>query len=448
VIAAAVLELGGARLGPGAVAAADQPATTCGQPAVEVHATGTPRVDRRNIQHGIDVGEVTGRCVVLVGQFDVGVCVFCLEITGPVTLSGRGDPTVPNPNPRDVTVVQARGGVGLLKVNEPADAPAGLVRVNNIWWRGSTLIGLTMQNFHRGTLQFDHNRVTDVRERARFRFGIGGSTQILPGSEVLTGDLIVRDNYVDTTTNPFIPGDDNGIAMQGVAFDRIDISGNTAITNGESLEIEASTGSSVTIEGNLVSTTRRIDSIFAKVVDTVGFPRLHGGHPSALKMAGNDYEEFTIADNAVTVGGGSSTAVCIMQYMADPSQSAHASRTTRIVGNECRMDRIFAGVLGGWAGELPFFPQGTLDDAMVQGNLFTGSAAFGITMMDFVVRAAPANDLVNTSHGNQISDNDFTQFAPSRASIYFGASTHDNSFVGDPHGPVINLGHNNTVVTS
>jgi hypothetical protein len=171
---------------------------------------------------------------------------------------------------------------------------------------------------------------------------------------------------------------------------------------------------------------------------------LHGGHPAALKLAGNDFADFTIVNNDITASGGSSTTVCIMQYMADAS--VHMTRASHIVGNQCHMRGIFAGILGGWAGELPFFAQGTLDNAEVRGNTFTGTAAFGITMMDFVVPRAPANDLVNTSHGDTITENDFRRFRPSVASLYLGASTHDNAFVGDPHGPVINLGHNNSVV--
>ena len=380
-----------------------------------MRGTGLPVRDRRSIQRAITDGEASGRCVLLLGHFNVGHCVLCLEITAPVTVLGQADPTGPSPNPRDLTVVRATGGLGLLRVNETSNARAGLVRVSNIWWRGSTLTGLLMQNFYRGTLEFDHNRITNIRQRIRFRFGIAGSPQFVPGSEVLTGKLVIRDNYVNTSANPSLRGDDNGIALQGTTFDTVDMTHNTAITNGESLEIEESTGGAYNISDNIVSSTRRYDSLFANAVDTVGFPNLHGGHPAAIKMAGNDVARFTIDDNVVSSGGGSATMVCIMQFMADPRESVHATRSTEISGNRCTMRGIFAGLLGGWAGERRlFFPQGTLDNAVVQRNTFTGSASFGITMMDFTVPHAPANDLVNTSHDNVITNNDFSGFIPRR----------------------------------
>ena len=302
-----------------------------------------------------------------------------------------------------------------------------------------------MQNFYRGTLEFDHNRITDIRERGRFRFGIAGSTQILPGAHVLTGHLVVSDNYVDTTTNPFVPGDDNAIAVQSTAFDSIDFSHNTAITNGESIEIEKSVRDAHNISDNVISSTRRRDSVLARAVDTVGYPNLHGGHPAATKMAGNDVARFTIDNNVVRSGGGSSTMVCIMQYMADASESVYATRTTRISGNHCTMSGIFAGVLGGWAGERPFFPRGNDRRRGRADNTLTGTSSFGITMMDFTVPRAPVNDLINTSHGNVLTGNDFSAFTPGVASLYLGASTHGNTFTGNPHGPVIDLGTGNHV---
>jgi hypothetical protein len=447
VIASVVLALGWPGVATASPAHGPPHGGACRTPAIEVRATGVPFRDQRNIQRGIDAGQDTGRCVRLIGQFHVGFCVLCLKITGPVTLMGVGDPSGPSPDPRRVTVVRATGGLGLLTIDEPPDAPAGLVRVSNIWWRGSSVIGIAMENFYRGTLQLDHNRVTDIRERLRFRFAIGGSTAILPTSQALEGNFIATDNYLDTTTNPFIRGDDNGIAFQDAFFDNIEITRNTVITNGESLEIEGGAGSSYTISDNVISSTRRFDSVFANVVQTVGFPRLHGGHPAAIKLAGLDVDHLAVERNVLTVGGGSSTMVCIMAYAAQGLTPTPGS-TTRIAGNRCTMDGIFAGLLGGWAGELPFFPPGPLDDAVVTGNTFVGSAAFGVTMMDFRIPLAPANDLVNTSHGNVITGNDFSGFVPSEASLYLGPSTHDNTFVGNPHGPVVNLGTNNHITVT
>jgi hypothetical protein len=448
------LTLGGVASAAGSGTPA-KPAThtagTCHSTSIKVRGTGVPAVDRRHLQEAIKIGESSGQCVLLLGHFNVGFCVLCIKITGPVTLTGEADPTGPSPNPAGQTVLRATGGLGSLAVNEPPDAPAGLVRVSDIWLTGNTLIGLAIINFYRGTLLIDHNRVTDIRERARFRFGIGGSTDVFPPSHVLTGNLIARDNYVNTTGRPFVPGDDNGIAIQGTTFDTIDYSHNTIITKGESLEIENSTDRTVRVDGNTVVTQSRVNSAFAKVVNTVGYPKLHGGHPAALKFAGNDVANFSITNNNITAGGGSNTIVCIMQYMRDPGTSVHQHRFTLISGNRCAMHRIFAGLLGGWAGERPFFPQGTLDDAVVAHNTFSGTADFGITMMDFTVPAAPSNNLVNTSNADVFTGNDLSAFSSIKggASLYFGPSTHNNTFIGNPHGPVVNLGkHNHIVINS
>jgi hypothetical protein len=423
-------------------------AATCHGPSIKVHGTGVPAMDRRHIQEAITLGETSGQCVLLLGHFNVGFCVLCLKITGPVTLTGEADPTGPSPKPSRLTVIRATGGLGSLAVNEPPTARAGLVRVSDLWLRGSTLIGLSIVNFYRGTLLIDHNRVTDVRERGRFRFGIGGSPDIFPGSNVLAGNYIVRDNYVDTTGRPFLPGDDNGIALQGATFTTIDFSHNTVITKGESLEIEASTARTVRIDGNTVVTRSRVNSKFALIVNTVGYPRLHGGHPAALKLAANDVADFSITNNDITVGGGSNTSICIMQYMIAPNLSVHRHRTTLISGNHCTMTRIFAGLLAGWAGELPFFAQGSLDNAVINRNTFSGTADFGITMMDFTVPAAPANNLVNTSNGDAFTNNDLSAFTSIKggADLYFGPSTHDNTFIGELNGPVVNLGKHNVII--
>lgn len=431
---------------PGAPAGAGaHPAGACHGAVVKVRGTGVPAVDRRHLQQAITLGESSRQCVLLLGHFNVGFCVWCISITGPVTLSGQADPAGPSPDPRQQTVISATGGVGSVSVDEPPGARAGLVRVSDLWFRGTNLIGLTMRNFYRGTLEIDHNRVTDIAPVAGFRFGIGGGTDVTPGSEVLAGKLIVRNNYVNSTAGRPPLLDDNGIALQGATFSTINLLHNTAITDGESLEIEDSTGSDYNVSGNVVSTTSHLNSRIAQLVDTVGFPRLHGGHPAALKLAGNDVARVTIENNNVTLGGGSHTMVCIMQYLAGPSGPAAAS-STRISGNSCTMRHIFAGILGGWAGSGQFFPPGPMDNATVTNNTLTGTASFGISMMDFTVPAAPANNLVNTSNGNVFTRNDLSHFIPGVASLYLGLSTHNNTFIGDPHGPVINLGKHNHIV--
>lgn len=128
--------------------------------------------------------------------------------------------------------------------------------------------------------------------------------------------------------------------------------------------------------------------------------------------------------------------------------SVHQRRSTLISGNRCTMSGVFAGLLGGFAGNGSAFPQGSLDDAVVTNNTFTGTADFGITMMDFDFPLLPANNLVNKAHGNVFRGNDMSGFTPINggASLYFGPSTHDNVFVGNPNGPVVDLGTHNAIV--
>ena len=256
----------------------------------------------------------------------------------------------------------------------------------------------------------------------------------------------MQGNYIDSTGTPFVSGDDNAIAFVKTHFDSVEYVDNTAITHGESLELEGAVASRVDITGNTISTSRLTDSTLARIVTTVGYPRLHGGHPASIKMAGNDVRTMSIRDNDVVTGGGTSTAVCIMQY--EPVASVYPTRSTSITGNRCRMSHIFAGLLAGWAGTPGFFEPGILQNATVADNSFTGSASFGIAALDFRVRLAPAQDLVNTSNHNVFRGNDLSGFTPGQASLYLGPSTHDNTFHGDPHGPVVNRGTNNHIVVT
>ena len=99
-----------------------------GRPVVQVHGSGVPVRDKRNIQWAIVSAEGRSGCVLLLGRFNLGVCVFCLVVTGPVTVSGQTDPTGPSPERQGVTVVSTTGGVGSLVVDESPNAPGGWSR--------------------------------------------------------------------------------------------------------------------------------------------------------------------------------------------------------------------------------------------------------------------------------------------------------------------------------
>ena len=418
----------------------------CTQPStVKVRATGIPILDKRNVQEAIATAE--GRrngCALLIGHFNLGFCVFCLRVTRPVTVSGQADPTGSSPNRKGVTVMSTTGGAGSLAVNEPPDVPAGVVQIRDIWWNLSYRYGPTVLNSYRGTVEFIQNRITNLRDPGPIRGAIGAGNGV-PGTEVLEGSLVVQDNYINLTALPGQPLNDNGIGLAGVHFTSIDISHNTIITKGDSIEIEGSVGTSYNLSDNTLVTKYAEVSPLTKPVVTVGYPRLHGGDPNTIKLAGNDVAITTVLDNDVTAGGGSPTTVCIMDFQVAPSRF-HPIRLTEIARNRCTMSGIFAGLLGGWAGTLPVWGPGTLDDAVVTDNIFTGTAAFGIAMLDFKVPLLPVNNLVNTSHGDVFRDNNFSTFTASKAALYLGPSTHNNLFVGSLRGTIVNLGRDNVII--
>jgi hypothetical protein len=460
--AAQIVVLGalfGATLGVGvgadvAAGSSARPATThgCRGPTVDVVATGVPVQDRRNIQGGIDAGQATGRCVRLSGQFNVGACGGCLRITAPVTIVGQGDPTDPAADPTSLTVVRASRGRGLLVVDEPATAPEGDVVIRDVWWRGSTLSAISVSNFHGGTLEIVRNKVTHIDGALGQRFAIT-SNGLTPGNSVSGDHVILSENHIDTTTGgvfvPILLGDDNGIAFLGTAFDEVDITGNTLITHGEN-EYELTGGSRLTIADNYISTTKRVDTAtLVNLIETVGYPLLTpGGLPSSIALRDTDFKTTVLSNNHIVTGGGARNGVCIL--FSQPVPSAHPSRSTSVIGNRCDMGGIFAGISMGWFGATGLLPPGILDGATITDNTFTGRAAFGLAALDYRYRVPfeVLGNLHNTSHHNRMQRNDFSAFTPGRATLYLGPSTHDNTFIGSPHGPVVNLGTNNRLVLS
>jgi hypothetical protein len=96
-----------------------------------------------------------------------------------------------------------------------------------------------------------------------------------------------------------------------------------------------------------------------------------------------------------------------------------------------------------------FLPEGIADFTDIKRNTFTGTASFGIVAPDlrFRLPGERPSDLMNTSNNNVIRQNSFSGFTPSEATLYLGPSTFDNTFEGDPNGPVIDLGTNNRIKT-
>ena len=269
------------------------------------------------------------------------------------------------------------------------------------------------------------------------------------GGIALTGSFLAQDNYVDTTAVPMVGIDDNAIALGTNFFDDITFRGNTMISNGESSEIENAVGNSITVEDNTIeSRMTQTPTSFPSFLATevVGFPGVRAGHGDGLNAKGVDTVSVVIRNNNI-VTSGVPTGVCIEAWQS-PTTIHTQPRTTLIEGNNCEVHGQFAGLMVGWSGEMPFFVAGTLDDAVVRDNVVTGEAMFGLALADYNVQPAPANNLINTGHDNVFEGNDLTGLDVSTASVYFGPSTFNNSFVGAFSGPVLDQGTGNTIVNT
>ena len=396
----------------------------------------------------IDNAEANGHgCVLLSGHFNLGVCFTCLTVTGPVTIAGQADPTSTNPNPRRLTVVGATGGLGLLNVDEPENARSGVIEIRDIWWRGSTSSALKISNFYRGSIEIISNRITNISPFLGQRFPIYG-TAVVPGKTVRGDTLDVEGNYIDVGI--YVPiglGDDNPISFLGCYFNTVNITGNTLLSRGET-EYELTSGSVLNISNNTIVETKHLETAgILKLIQTVGYPGLHGGLPTALALRDDDFTDITVRNNDITsVGGAPSTDCMLLEF---PLHSVHPSRSAIITGNRCDMQGGFAAMQLGWIGlQVANFNPGIFDNAVVNNNTFVGTASFGIAALDLriLVPRLAKNSLINTSNNNVFANNDLSHFTASKASLYLGPETYNNTFIGNPHGLVVDKGTGNRII--
>lgn len=412
--------------------------STGGAPCpIVVTATGDPSADREAVQSAIDQAVLldgNGR-VVLDGAFDFGDCANCIVVRGPVRIEGTGDPSgARTPDPNGVTSITTSGRAPLV-IDDRSNA-GGLIRIERLWLRDGLLLAVQLQRVN-SALELLHNRITGFRGAAGFRFGIAGAA-LGPAAGHLHGSVKAVGNFLDSRDEPFDLGDDNGIALQGCNFDSIEIRDNRIHTRGESIEIEDCTlpEGEIRIVGNEVSTDAAVSDL-APLASPSGVAGT-GGHPAAVKVAGASARTLSIEDNVVTVNGWA-TAVCIMPGLVN------AESRTVIRGNRCAMSGQFAALLGGWAGNPGFFPPFFLRNALVEDNDFRGEAELGIGFLDWTYRPAASASLVNEASGNVLRGNRMQALRTNQAAVYFGEHTHDNVFVGHPHGAVIDLGTGNVV---
>jgi hypothetical protein len=445
-----------------AVFAASPPASAAPRApkgTIDVQAKSIPAKNRSNIQKAINKGQKTGKTVRLFGQFDLGFCFFCLRITAPVSIVGQADPTGPNPDPRQMTVLTSVG-LGPILIAEGEGSPVGVTSIQDVWLRGGGLAAIGVGNHDNdGLVRLARNRVTDLAPFGGFRFGLAGGIEIylrnlLPGVAdelgklVLRGDFLAEDNYVDTIGVPMVLGiDDNAIATGKNNYDTITYRNNTMISIGESSEVEFNSGgSSIVIEDNTIKSLSFEPGQSFLATRAVGLPGIvRAGHPDGINMKGVDTRSVVIRNNDIETRG-RRTGLCIMAWHSETSTVG--ARSLVIENNRCNMDGQFTGIMVGWSGEDPFFPPGTLDHAVIRDNEISGNARFGIAFPDFVVPIAPGNNLTNTATGNVMLGNDLTGLQTTTAALYFGPSTTNNSFVGAFNGAVLDEGTGNTVVNT
>lgn len=412
-----------------------------------------PRRDVDNLNAAIAAGAATGRTVQLVGHFDVGDrCIACVQIRRPVTIVGTGDPSVPSPNPANVTIIEGgkRGGARApFAVNMDRGAPAGSVVVSRLWFQKATLVQLVAMRTNADTkMTWSSNRFTGLNPTTKiggFRFAMAaanplGTISLIDRGIIETkGDITLDRNFVNNTDVPFPLGDDNACGFARWEYDHVVMTNNTLIQRGE-CEFEGGFNPNATLvaSGNVIfqNATRSPQGALFNVPS----------HPTALKLNGNEAKSQLVENNFIR-STGSDQAICMMVTNVDTPAGARTATTIR--NNTCEMNGTGTAIAGcSLGGTELFYPPGVLQNAVIADNTIRGTARFGIAFYSF---AGPASlgGMICTAYGNQITGNDMSGFSASQASLFFGLVTHDNVFVGNTGtGRVLDLGARNTITTS
>jgi hypothetical protein len=425
-------------------------------PPLVVVGSANPATDRGNVQAAVNRARRTaGGSVRLVGTFNFGNCSMCVVVPGPVTISGVGDPSVPNPDPAKVTTILNAGAASMAVVD--TGPSTGKVVIQHLWFKGAkTLAVMALQV--RGTLTMRENRISDVQPGNEFRFGIAGAepedmpSAIATRAEVLaavygssdgprlTGAVVLDGNAIDHNL-PMARGDDNGVAFAGCHLKSITVSGNT-IRAGEAVEIEGCRGTRAVyrVTSNVI-VQNPTPSNLAQMTATPGFVR-HGGHPAAIKPLDAEASRVIIRGNSVDSRVAPPSAVCVL------AGNSNRDSTTLIEGNTCRMNGQFAAILGGWAGTPGFFLPSFLHDATITRNTFRGNALLGVAWLDFTYLRNASQTLVNRASGNVMVANRDNGFRATRAAVDLGPSTSGNRIVEGMRGRVVDSGSANTVISA
>jgi len=417
---------------------------------VRVNGTGLPVVDVANIKAAL-LDVKTGGTIRLVGRFEMTPCIGCIVITKPVTIQGSNC-SLFGGVPDGCVPATAEIVHGLLPfvVAQTHTGTTG-IHINNLHFHGQVL-GPCIISLSLGLVEFDDNRVDDQTALpigpVMTRTGLGSlQVQLFTkdpnvaaqypelvallgsgGPSLILGDVVYRRNYIDLLTNspaPFI-AEDNCLTAATCQNSSITMTDNVVMTHGDGIELEGCTNS----DGVITITNNRI--VLDATRSTEG--TLYGwGSPAAIKMLTLANKSATVTGNNVTVTG-HETATAVTAGTTSPDAKWFFQN------NQFSTQGQLAAFVGGNAGVPPFFLGSSLSNAVITGNKFVGTAGWGVAFKD-------APTFVNKATGNQVKNNDFTEFTPTTGyTIFLGAGTSNNVITGPVNGGVDDLGVGNSTV--
>jgi hypothetical protein len=431
-----------------------EPNARGGRDTITVVGTGHARKDVKNINKAIAKAGNNGKTVQLIGHFNMGdTCIACVRISNPVTIVGTGDPTVANPDEASTTIIEG-GPNGLASVPFLVFEPgAGEVNISRLWFRNMLEGQLWLEGTSADTkVRFSYNRFTELRPSftpsLSFPMAGGWSIEKMNTEQNERGSIAdvspggewqVDHNYADVIRHPFF-GDQDCVAMAHWSFSKVTITDNTLKCDQDVIEVEGG----LNPNAQVLVARNQLEMSAAPSPEGIAYPP--GGHPEGIKIMANLAASVQVVDNQVLANGtDSDKGVCIL--FASPQGQPPTFGSNLLAGNTCTMDNMTAGLLAGYTQGGAFYPAGTLQNTLVVNNTFTGTAKFGIAFLDYQPPPGlgPEWGLTNDGNGNIFANNDLSGVVAPVA-LQFGPATHDNLFVGDPGGPVVDDGTNNVVI--
>lgn len=405
--------------------------------AILVSGQNDPVLDIPALQQAFEQA-APGDVVELQGTFDLTGCQGGLVVDKGITIRGTVDP---NATP-DASAQLINCGPALRVAI--TSTTAATLTVQQLWFREQTAVSILITGSTSSILIAD-NRFTDNAPAVSpigwgLRFAVA-SSNLLSGT--VAGLVTLEDNVVDwggAPANATFEGDDNGFAFAATDLDII-IRNNEINTLGEGIEIEGGFGADAhyLVEGNRLTTLVPPSplGLVDSPANSLGEGSL-GGHPAVIKLQANE-GTFEIRNNVVSMSG-EGGGVCMMATSLNPAALAGESVNV-IDGNRCEMTGQLAGILGGWGAQAPFFTDASMHGTVVSRNVFTGSADFGIALVDRDLTAF-SGLVINSGHANLFDSNDFSEITTAVADVAFDQETYGNRMMARPTDTIASRGSN------